>query len=73
MFDEVEALSTWATLLGRGSKDAVEVMHQRTGTQHTWEKIMKKLSLFAFVSAALVCAAMPASFNWPQASLAACL
>jgi hypothetical protein len=30
---------------------------------------MKKLSLFASISAALVCAAVPASFNWSPASL----
>jgi hypothetical protein len=30
---------------------------------------MKKLSLFASVSAALVCAAVPASFNWSPANL----
>jgi hypothetical protein len=30
---------------------------------------MKKLSLFASVSTALVCAAVPASFNWSPASL----
>jgi hypothetical protein len=30
---------------------------------------MKKLSLFASVSAALVCAAVPASFNWSQANV----
>ena len=30
---------------------------------------MKKLSLFASVSAALVCAAVPASFNWSPANV----
>jgi hypothetical protein len=30
---------------------------------------MKKLSLFACVSAALVCAAVPASFNWSPANV----
>jgi len=30
---------------------------------------MKKLSLFASVSAALVCAAVPASFNWSPANM----
>ena len=30
---------------------------------------MKKLSIFASVSAALVCAAVPASFNWSPANV----
>src|SRR5215831_285758 len=33
------------------------------------ETIMKKLSLFACVSAALVCAAVPSSFNWSPANV----
>ncbi len=39
-----------------------------TGPQ-LWEKAMKKLSLFTSLSAALVCAAVPGSFNWSGASL----
>jgi hypothetical protein len=35
----------------------------------TSETIMKKLSLFASISAALVCAAVPASYNWSPANM----
>jgi hypothetical protein len=39
------------------------------GDVRSVKTIMKKLSLFASVSAALVCAAVPASFNWSPANV----